>query len=94
MFANRITDFLDDKHYNRLQPLRVQAKPGDVLAFWIDKAGLPRHVAVYMGENEMGQTMILHAFVKGRHCVVEMPMDGGFWLQRIWGLFEVPGLED
>lgn len=94
MFRRRIVDFLEPLPYNRLQPLRQQVKKGDVIAFWIDRHGLPRHVAVYTGVNRHSQDTMIHAYAKSPKCVVEQPIDGGFWTQRIDSLWKLPGIED
>lgn len=94
MFRRRIVDFLVPLPYNRLQPLRKQALPGDVIAFWVDKVGLPRHVAIYTGLDQYGQDKILHAYAKTPKCVIEQPMDGNFWTQRIDSLWRLPMIED
>ncbi len=93
MFKLRIKDFLLPLPYNRLQPLWTQILPGDVIAFWVDRRGLPRHVAVYTGVNSANQTMILHSHAKAPRRVVEQPMDSGFWLKRIDSLWRLPELE-
>lgn len=94
MFQRRIGDFLTQMPYNRLQPIRKQLKPGDVMVFWVDRRGLPRHVAVYTGVNNSGFDMMLHAYAKTPKCVVEQAIDPGFWYQRLDSLWRLPMLED
>lgn len=94
MFKRRITDFLAPLPYNRLQPLRKQLLPGDVIAFWVDRRGLPRHVAVYTGVNDKGHDTMLHAYAKIHRCVVEQEIESGFWIQRIDSLWRLPMIED
>ena len=94
MFRRRITDFLVQLPYNRLQPIKTQIKPGDVFVFWIDLKGLPRHVAVYTGENKFGQPTMIHAYAKTPRKVVEQTIDSGYWLPRIDSVWKLPILED
>jgi hypothetical protein len=65
-----------------------------VLVFWIDRHGLPRHVAVYTGIDKHGQDTMIHAYAKTPKCVIEQPIDGGFWTQRIDSLWKLPAIED
>jgi len=94
MFRQEIARLLTPLPYNRLQPIRKQLLPGDVIAFWVDKRGLPRHVAVYTGLNENGRDMIIHAYAKVQKCVVEQELDIGFWSPRIDSVWRLPSLED
>lgn len=94
LFAKKLPLYMEEVPYNRLQPLRKQVKPGDVMVFWIDLVEIPRHVAVYTGINRHGYDMMIHSFAKFPRKVLEMPMDPGFWYQRILSVWTVPGLED
>lgn len=94
LFGPTCSKYLDPLPYNRLQRLDQQLKIGDIIVFWIDAVGLPRHIAIYMGRNADHQDMLLHAYAKKPHCVCLMPMDPGYWVQRIDSLWAVPGLED
>lgn len=94
MFLRRITDFLVRRPYNRLQPMRKQLLAGDVIAFWIDKRGLPRHVAVYTGQNARGEDTMIHSLAMMPKCVVEQPIERGFWLKRIHSVWQLPMIED
>lgn len=94
MFKERIIDFLAPLPYNRLQPLRKQILPGDVIAFWIDRRGLPRHVAVYTGLNAKGDDCMIHAYAMTPKCVIEQPIEYGFWMKRIDSVWRVPMIED
>lgn len=94
MFKARIKDFLDPLPCNRLQPMRKQLLVGDVIAFWIDRRGLPRHVSVYAGVDKNGQDTMIHAYAKTPKCVIEQPVDMGFWLQRIDSFWRLPMIED
>lgn len=93
MFRQQIVQFLSPLPYNRLQPLKDQVLPGDVIAFWVDKRGLPRHVAVYTGVDERGTVTMIHAYAKNQKCVVEQAMDT-FWSQRIDSIWRLPVIED
>ncbi len=94
MFRAQIGNFLTQLPYNRLQPLHTQMLPGDIIAFWIDKRGLPRHVAVYMGQDARGNDTMLHAYAMTPKCVVEQPIERGFWMQRVDSLWRLPMIED
>lgn len=94
MFRQRIVDFLLPLPYNRLQALRPQLLPGDVIAFWIDAPNLPRHVAVYTGLDKYGRDLMIHAYAKDPKRVIEQPIDFGFWSKRIDSLWRLPMIED
>ena len=90
LFAKRAGDFLERKPYTRLQPLHTQLDIGDVLLFWIEKKGYPRHIAVYTGTDEHGRLMIIHSYAKQSKNVIEMPMNLGYWEQRIDSVWRLP----
>ena len=94
MFMRRITDFLAPLPCNRLQALDKQLRPGDVMAFWIDKRGRPRHVAVYTGKNPEGNDTMIHAYAMGPSCVVEQVIDRSFWVQRLHSNWHLPQMEN
>lgn len=75
--------------YNRLQPLSWQLEPGDVITFWIDEPSIPRHVAVYTGINSSGYETMIHSYAKEDRGVVEMPIDPGYWTQRVSNTFRL-----
>lgn len=94
MFLHRIKDFLMPKPCNRLQALDKQLLPGDVMAFWIDKRGRPRHVAVYTGRNPEGHDMMIHAHALERSKVVEQVINRSFWMPRLHSAWTLPQLEN
>lgn len=94
LFSELAPNYLTALPYNRLQPLTNQILPGDVIFFWIDKRGLPRHIGVYTGTNDEGFDMMIHAYAKQPRAVVEMPIFNGYWQQRIESLWTLPAFED
>lgn len=90
LFDKLAPEYLEERPYNRLQALDKQAKPGDVIFFWIDKSGLPRHVGVYTGKNAEGFDMMIHAYAKQPRAVVEMPIFNGYWQNRILSVWKLP----
>lgn len=94
LFTNKLPQYLDEVSYNRLQPIRQQAKPGDIFVFWIERRGIPRHLAVYSGIGEHGYDSVIHAYAREPRKVLEMQLEPGYWNQRLMGIWQVPGLED
>jgi cell wall-associated NlpC family hydrolase len=80
--------------YNRLQPLRYQAKPGNIILFWVDTVGIPRHIAVYTGVDHQGRDTVIHSYAQEARGVVEMPITSSYWTQRVHAIFKVPGVID
>lgn len=94
LFSDMAADYMDQLPYNRLQPIQDQAKPGDVIFFWIDTRDMPRHVGVYTGLNDEGFPMMIHAHAKSPRAVVEMPINAGYWQNRIVSIWTFPFFED
>jgi cell wall-associated NlpC family hydrolase len=78
--------------YNRLQHFARQVEVGDIIAFWAERKGCPRHLAVYTGCKD-GQLIFIHAYAKRPRRVIEAAFDLGYWLQRIDSVYRVPELE-
>lgn len=94
LFSDKAPEYLTQLPYNRLQPVQNQIRPGDILFFWIDTRDLPRHVGIYTGLNKAGFPMMIHAHAKQPRAVVEMPIHGGYWQQRIVSIWTLPIFED
>lgn len=75
--------FTKELPYNRLQPLAPQVAPGDLISFWIDLEGIPRHIAVFTGVDCHRRPTMIHSFAKESRGVVEMPIDPSYWTRRI-----------
>lgn len=75
--------FLDRLPCNRLQPIKSQLEPGDIITFWVDVEGIPRHVAVYTGLNDLGQEMMIHSMSNERRGVHETVINPNYWTRRV-----------
>jgi hypothetical protein len=64
------------------------------MIFWIDREGLPRHIAVYTGTDKHGRPHMIHSYAKARRCVMEMPMNITYWSHRVSSLWTLPNFED
>jgi len=85
--------YMDRVPYNRLQPLRGQAKPGYVLLFWVEARGVPRHVGVYAGLDRYGRDMLIHSYAQEDRGVIEQAFTNSFWMQRIQGVFKLKDVD-
>jgi cell wall-associated NlpC family hydrolase len=94
LFETKTNEILVRRPYNRLQGIKGQLVPGDIMIFWIDRVDLPRHVAVYTGENRYGDSMFIHAYAKKPRTVVEMPIDVSYWQTRLHGVWCLPQLKE
>jgi cell wall-associated NlpC family hydrolase len=79
--------FCDKLPYNRLHGLGRQLEVGDLISFWIEDEGIPRHIAVYTGVDSQGRQRMIHSYAKENRGVVEMPIDPSYWKQRVSGLY-------
>jgi cell wall-associated NlpC family hydrolase len=83
---SHIDKFLKKRPYNRLQSIRDQARPGDILVFRIDNVRSPRHLAVYCGVAENGLDYMIHADARARKATKTM-LCPSLWapkLNSIW----------
>jgi cell wall-associated NlpC family hydrolase len=73
----------------KLKPFS-EAKPGDILS--LRAPSEPCHVAFV--SSKQGDTLyIIHAYNGGKKACVEHILDK-LWLQRVAGVFEIPGIEE
>ena len=75
--------------YNRLQRLKDQVQLGDVLTFWIDKEGITRHVAAYIGTNSQRSPCMIHSYAKENRGVMETVIDPQYWTRRVTGIYRL-----
>ena len=78
--------------YNRLQAITGQVQVGDLLTFWIDKEGLPRHMAIFTGVDRQGNPWMIHSYAKEKRGVIEMPIDTSYWTRRIHNVYRIKEL--
>lgn len=88
-FDKWASKFAKQLPYNRLHPLNHQVLPGDIVTFWIDAEGVPRHIAVYTGKDDQGRETMIHSYAKERRGVVEMAIDPNYWTRRVSALFRL-----
>lgn len=69
--------------YKPLNSIGRQVEVGDLISFWIDTEGEPRHIAVYTGVDKQNRQCMIHSYAKENRGVVEMPIDPNFWTRRI-----------
>lgn len=79
--------FCEKRPYNRLQRLGGQLEVGDLISFWIDVEGIPRHIAVYTGLDKHNRPCIIHSYAKEGRGVVEMPIDPTYWVRRVDNIY-------
>jgi cell wall-associated NlpC family hydrolase len=74
---------------NRLQPIHKQILPGDLVSFWIEKRGVPRHIAVYTGLSVHGEEMMIHSLANEERGVIECVIDPSFWTRRVSSFYRL-----
>lgn len=80
--------------YNRLQPVQRQIKPGDLISFWIDVQGIPRHIAVYTGTDIQGRPTMIHSHAKEERGVAEVCIDPNYWTRRVSKIYRFHDLDE
>lgn len=75
--------------YNRLHPVERQMNVGDIMSFWIEKEGMPRHVSVYTGTDDQGRPMMIHSHAAETRGVIEVPIDPNYWTRRVSSLYRL-----
>jgi cell wall-associated NlpC family hydrolase len=92
MFTDVLSGFAYPMAYNRLHGILDQFLPGDILSFWIDAPGHPRHLSVITGSDRIGRTTMIHSYARRDRGVIECSIDAAYWLPRIhqvWRLNEL-----
>lgn len=93
LFEKKGNQYLRPLPYNRLQPLSKQMQPGDIIFFWIEKRGYPRHIGVYTGLDDDGYMRMIHTYAKQPRIVTEMRINSNYWVPRIHSIWTLPTLE-
>lgn len=87
-FDKWIGKFAVRQPYNRLQRISPQLELGDLLTFWIDREGITRHIAAYVGDNGQGVPEMIHSYAKVRRGVCETEITT-YWRRRLSGVFRL-----
>ena len=93
-FAIAAHKHLHEIPYNRLQRMREQLQPGDVLSFWIKSPNKQKHLAVYTGQDRYDRDTVIHAYSRKQAGVIEAPIGLTFMSRRIHSAWSIPQLED
>ena len=80
--------FMRQVPYNRLQRLSGQIKPADILLFWVETEGVPRHLGVYSGVNESNRPCMVHSYAQENRGVIEVPIND-YWRMRIHSVYRI-----
>lgn len=94
VFEEAASKLLIEIPYNRLQRIRTQLEPGDLLSFWVNDPTEPKHLAIYSGCDKEGRETVIHAYSRKQNGVVEMPIAQTFMNRRLHKAWQIPNLGD
>lgn len=89
VLESQIGNFLIQRPYDRLQPLRHQAQRGDILVFTVQSETNPKHMAVYLGVGDDRMDYIAHADAGARR-VVKTQLNTTQWRHCIHSVWYSP----